>query len=97
MIVMDSTPVQHSRKYLLSLWLFIYKDHVVQLLLTMITSMGMGTGSLDLNLSFSSFTMNTTTMINKEITTSHTLVEVILLKMISRVWKKIFKKRKSQF
>lgn len=55
------------------------------MLLTMITSMGIGTGSLDLNLSFSSFTMNTTTMITREITMSHTLLEVILLKMISRV------------
>lgn len=59
--------------------------YVAQLLLTMITSMGMGTGSLDLNLSFSSFTMNTTIKITKEITTSHTLLEVILLKTISRV------------
>lgn len=57
------------------------------MLLTMITSMGMGTGSLDLNLSFISFTMNTTPMITKEMTRSQIFVEVILLKTISRVWK----------
>lgn len=57
------------------------------ILLTIITSMGMGTGNLDLNLSFSSFTMKITTMMTKEITTSQTLVEPILLKMIPRVWK----------
>lgn len=44
---------------------------------TMITSMGIGTGSLDLNRSLSSFTMNTTTMITSAITMSHTLLLVI--------------------
>lgn len=45
----------------------------------------MGTGSLDLNLSFSSFTMNTTTMITMDITRSQMLVEVIFSKITSRV------------
>lgn len=47
--------------------------------------MGMGTGSLALNLSFSSFTMNTTTMITMDITRSQMLVEVIFSKITSRV------------
>lgn len=55
--------------------------------LTMITSMGIGTGSLDLNLSLISFTMKTTTIITTDITKSQRLVWVILLKMISKVWK----------
>lgn len=58
----------------------------------MITSIGMGTGSLDLNLSFNSFTMNTTTMITTDITKSHLLVVVILLKIISRVCKRLKKR-----
>lgn len=66
----------------------ISKGHVAGSLLTMITSIGMGTGSLDLNLSFSSLTMNTTTMMTKDVTTSQMLVDVILLKIISRVWKR---------
>lgn len=49
------------------------------------TSIGIGTGNLDLNLSFISLTMKTTTMMTREMTTSQTLVEAILLKMISRV------------
>lgn len=53
--------------------------------LTMITSMGMGTGSLALNLSFTSFTMNTITMITMDITRSQILVEVIWTKIFSRV------------
>lgn len=52
----------------------------------MITSMGIGTGSLDLNLSLSSFTMNTTTMITSAITMSHTLLLVICVNMLSRVY-----------
>lgn len=47
--------------------------------------MGMGTGSLALNLSFSSFTMNTTTMITMDITRSQMLVAVIFSKISSRV------------
>lgn len=45
--------------------------------LTMMTSMGMGTGSLALYLSFNSLTMNTTTIITIAMTRSHMLVEVI--------------------
>lgn len=47
--------------------------------------MGMGTGSLALNFSFSSFTMNTTSMITMDITRSQMLVEVIFSKITSRV------------
>lgn len=47
--------------------------------------MGMGTGSLALNLSFSSFTKNTTTMITMDITRSQMLVEPIFLKITFRV------------
>lgn len=61
----------------------------------MITSIGMGTGSLDLNLSFNSFTMNTTTMMTTDITTSHLLLVVILLKIISRVCKTLKKRVRS--
>jgi len=51
------------------------------MVLTTITSMGMGTGNLALYLSFSSFTMNTTTMITIDITRSQMLVEVIWTKI----------------
>lgn len=63
----------------------ILRDDVVQPMLTIMTSMGIGTGSFDLYLTLISFTMNTTTMITKAITMSHTLLEVILRNMISRV------------
>lgn len=53
--------------------------------LTIITSMGIGTGSLALYLSFSSLAMNTTTMITMDITRSQMLVEVIWTKIFSRV------------
>lgn len=53
--------------------------------LTMITSMGIGTGSLALYLSFSSFTTNTTAMITMDMTRSQMLVLVILPKTSSRV------------
>ena len=55
------------------------------LLLTIMTSMGMGTGSLALNLSLTSFTINTTTMITKDVTRSQMLVFVIWTKIFSRV------------
>ena len=55
------------------------------LLLTIMTSMGMGTGSLALNLSLTSFTMNTTTMITKDVTRSQMFVFVIWTKIFSRV------------
>lgn len=58
----------------------------LEVFLTIITSMGMGTGSLALYLSLSSFTMNTTTMINMDITRSQMFVEVIWTKFSSRVW-----------
>lgn len=46
----------------------------------------MGTGSLALNLSLSSFTMNTTSMITIDITRSQILVEVIWTKIFSSVY-----------
>jgi len=51
----------------------------------MMTSMGTGTGSLERKRSLSSFTANTTPMMTSEMTTSHTLVEAMSRKMISRV------------
>lgn len=53
--------------------------------LTMITSIGTGTGNLALYRSFSSFTANTTSMIIMDITRSQMLVEVIWTKTISSV------------
>lgn len=54
-------------------------------LLTIMTSMGMGTGNFDLNLSLISFTPNTITITIIEVTRSWILVEVIWVNMLSRV------------
>lgn len=53
--------------------------------LTMMNSMGMGTGSLCLYISFSSLTTNTPNMITMDITRSQMLVDVIWTKISSRV------------
>lgn len=58
------------------------------LCLTIITSIGIGTGNLALYLSFSSFTIKTTNMITMDMTRSQMLVLVIWPKTSSRVYAK---------
>lgn len=53
--------------------------------LTIITSMGIGTGSFDLYLSLTSFTINTASMITMDVTRSQMLVEVIWQNIFSSV------------
>lgn len=87
-----NVPTPTTHKYIFSLidWLSRHPwekgcTSVKMAILTTITSMGMGTGSLALYLSFSSFTINTTTMMIMDITRSHRFVEVIWTKTFSRV------------
>ncbi len=61
----------------------IYRNGFTQL--TIMTSMGMGTGNFDLNLSLISFTPNTITITIIEVTRSWILVEVIWVNTLSRV------------
>lgn len=73
------------RYALLETCTFVKPASPSKVLLTITTSMGIGTGSLALYLSFNSFTMNTNTMISMDITRSQMLVEVIWIKMFFRV------------